>query len=156
MYSRRKCLTVEGTIAELHLDPLLNISDSESSDMEAADSNLLTKSVWKISLSCLGASSDNEPSTTDRNDSEISEQSDIETVDRWSKSDKTPNVEVFVGNPGVSVNVEDPTDIAQFVSTVIGDDLIQLFTRQSNLYHRQKVDKWKISPRSLKWTDITK
>jgi hypothetical protein len=39
---------------------------------------------------------------------------------------------------------------------VIGDDLIELFAEQSNLYHRQNVDKWKMSPISWKWTDITK
>jgi hypothetical protein len=78
-----------------------------------------------------------------------------ETVGRWSKSDKTPNVEGFLGNPGVNVDTDDPSDITQVASAVIGDDLIQLFAEQSNLYHRQNVDKWKISPKSLKWTDIT-
>jgi hypothetical protein len=39
---------------------------------------------------------------------------------------------------------------------VIGDDLVELFAEQSNLYHRQNVDKWKMSPKSLKWTDISK
>jgi hypothetical protein len=39
---------------------------------------------------------------------------------------------------------------------VIGDDLIELSAEESNLYHRQNVDQWKISPKSLKWTDITK
>jgi hypothetical protein len=39
---------------------------------------------------------------------------------------------------------------------VIGDDLIELFAEQSNLYHRQNVDKWKISAKSVKWTGITK
>jgi hypothetical protein len=39
---------------------------------------------------------------------------------------------------------------------VIGDDLVELFGEQSNLYHRQNVDKWKMSPKSRKWTAITK
>jgi hypothetical protein len=38
---------------------------------------------------------------------------------------------------------------------VIGDDLLQLFAEQSNLYHKQNVEKWKSSLKSLKWTDIT-
>jgi hypothetical protein len=45
MYSRRKCLTVEETIAELYSDPLSDISDSESRDTEMVDSNLPTKSA---------------------------------------------------------------------------------------------------------------
>jgi hypothetical protein len=123
MYSRRKCLTLEEAIAELYSDPLSDISNSESSDTETVDS------------------SDSEPSNTDSSDSETSEQSDIDSVDGWSKCDNTPNVEGLLGNPGVSVNTENTTDIAQVVSTVIGDNLIELFAEQSNLYHRQNVDK---------------
>jgi hypothetical protein len=149
-------LTVEETIAELYSDPLPDISDSESSDTETVDSNLPTKSVWKSSQFRLGDRSDSEPSNTDSSDSETSEQSDIETVDGWSKRDNTPNVEGFSGNPGVSVNTENPTNIAQVVSTMIGNDLVELFAEQSNLYNRQNVDKWKMSPKSLKWTDIIK
>ena len=48
MYSSRKGLTVEETIAEVYSDPLSDISDIESSDTETVDSNLPTKSVWKI------------------------------------------------------------------------------------------------------------
>jgi hypothetical protein len=55
----------------------------------------------------------------------------------------------------VNVAMGDPSDVTQVVSAVIGDDLLQLFTEQSNLYHKQNVEKWKISLKSLKWTDIT-
>ena len=41
------------------------------------------------------------------------------------------------------------------MSSVIGDDLIQLLTEQSNLYHSQNAEKWKVSPKTLKWSDIT-
>jgi hypothetical protein len=144
------------TIAELYSDPLSDISDSESSDTGTIDNNLPTKSVCKSSQSHLGDSSDSEPSNTDSSDSETSDQCDTETVDGWNKRDNTPKVEGFLGNPGVSVNIENPTDIAQVVSTVIGDGLIELFVEQSNLYHRQNVDRWKMSLKSQKWTDITK
>jgi hypothetical protein len=49
----------------------------------------------------------------------------------------------------------DPSDITQVVSAVTGDDLLQLFAEQSNLYHKQDVEKWKTSLKSLKLTDIT-
>jgi hypothetical protein len=153
---KRKCLTVVETEPELYSDPLSNIYNSESSDTEMVDTNLPTKSVWKSLQSHLDDSCDSEPSNTHSSDSEISEQSNIETVDRWSENDNTPAIEGFLGNPSVSVNTENPTDIAQVFSTVTGEDLIELFAEQSNLYHRQNVDQWKISPKSLKWTDITK
>lgn len=48
-------------------------------------------------------SSDGELSSTHASDSEIIEQSDTETVDRWSGIDKIPNIEKFVGNTGSDV-----------------------------------------------------
>ena len=45
----------------------------------------------------------------------------------------TPNIERFLGNPGVNVDVVDPSNITQVVSAVIGDYLIQLFDEQSDL-----------------------
>jgi hypothetical protein len=41
----------------------------------------------------------------------------------------------------VNIDIDDPSDITQFVSAVVGDDLIQLFAEQSDLYRRHKVDK---------------
>jgi hypothetical protein len=51
MYSSRKGLTGEETIAEFYSDPLSDISDVELSDTEMVDSSLPTTSVWKISVS---------------------------------------------------------------------------------------------------------
>jgi hypothetical protein len=41
------------------------------------------------------------------------------------------------------------------VNTIIGDGLIQLLIEQSNLYHRQNEQKWKMLPNTLKWSNIT-
>jgi len=30
-----------------------------------------------------------------------------------------------------------------------------LLTEQSNLYHTQNAEKWKVSPKTLKWSNIT-
>jgi hypothetical protein len=62
MHSSRRGLTVEETIAELYSDPFSDISDLESSDSERVNG------------------SDSENSSIDISESEISEQSDIETV----------------------------------------------------------------------------
>jgi hypothetical protein len=137
MRSSRKGLTVEETIAELHSDPFSDVSDLESSDAETVDS------------------SDIEHSSVDISDSEISEQSDTATVDGWIKHDKTPNSEPYLGNQSVNVAIGNPSDITQLVSMVTGDDLLQLFAKQSYLYHKQNVDKLRTSLKSLKWTDIT-
>lgn len=57
-------------------------------------------------------------------DSEISEQSDTETVNALSKSDKTPNIEWFLGNLVVNIDTNDPSDLLEVVRAVVGDDLI--------------------------------
>jgi len=41
------------------------------------------------------------------------------------------------------------------VSSIASDDLILLLTEQSNLYHSQSAEKWKVSPKTLKWSNIT-
>jgi hypothetical protein len=86
---------VEETIAELYSDPFSDVSDLESSDAETADSSLPITSVQKKSQSLSG----------DGSDSEISKQSDIETVDGWCTSDKTPNLKPFLRNQSVNVAI---------------------------------------------------
>ena len=46
--------------------------------------------------------------------------------------------------------IDNPESVVEVVSSVIGDDLILLLTEQSNLYHSQNAQKWKISPKTLR------
>jgi hypothetical protein len=39
--------------------------------------------------------------------------------------------------------------------SMAGDDLIQLLTTDSKLYHSQNAQKWEVSPKTLKWSNIT-
>ena len=41
------------------------------------------------------------------------------------------------------------------MSSIVGDDLTQLFTDQPNLYHSQDAKKWKVLPKTMKWPNIT-
>jgi len=41
------------------------------------------------------------------------------------------------------------------VSSIIDDDLILLLTEQSNPYHSQNAEKWKVLSKTLKWSCIT-
>jgi hypothetical protein len=76
-----KVPTVEETIAELHSDPFSDISDLELSNAETVGSSLPTTSVWKITQSLSGDSTDSEHSSTDISNSEINEQSDISDLE---------------------------------------------------------------------------
>jgi hypothetical protein len=124
MHSSRKGLTVEETIAELYSDPFSNVSDLESSNVETVVSAWPTTSVRKRSQSLSGDSSDSEHSSIDIDECEISEQSDIETVDGWSKHHKTPNLEPFLGNQ--SVAIDDPSDITQVLWSFSGKQPCQI------------------------------
>ena len=55
----------------------------------------------------------------------------------------------------VPLNNCNPESVVEVVSSIIGDDLIQLLTEQSNLYHSQNVEKWKVLPKTLNWSSIT-
>jgi len=41
------------------------------------------------------------------------------------------------------------------MSSIIGDDHIQLLTEQSNLYHIQNAEKCKVLSKTLKWCNTT-
>jgi len=59
------------------------------------------------------------------------------------------------GTTGLNIVIDNPESVVEVVSLVIGVDLIRLLTEQSNLYHSQNVQKWKVLPETLKWFNIT-
>jgi hypothetical protein len=71
--------------------------------------------------------------------------SDSETSDMWCKTDQKPNNEPFFGTTGLYIVTDNPESVVEVVRSVIGDDLIRLFTEQSNFYHSQNTGKWKDS-----------
>jgi len=83
------------------------------------------------------------------------ESSDDTTSDVWCKTDKKPSNEPFLGTTGLNIVIDNLESVVEVVSSVIGDDLILLLTEQSNLYHSQNAEKWKVSPKTLKWSNIT-
>jgi len=74
--------------------------------------------------------------------------------DVWCKTDKKPSNEPFLGTTGLNIVIDNPESVVEVVSSIIVDDLILLFTEQSNLYHSQNAKKWKVSPKTLKWSNI--
>jgi len=68
---------------------------------------------------------------------------------------KKPSSEPFLRTTGPNIVIDNLESVVEVVSSVIGDDLTLLLTEQSNLYHSQNAEKWKISPKTLKWSNIT-
>ena len=50
---------------------------------------------------------------------------------------KHPSNEPFLGTTGLNIVIDNPESVVEVVSSVIDDNLIQLLTEQSNLYHSQ-------------------
>ena len=79
---------------------------------------------------------------------------DDKRSDVWCKTDKKPSNEPFLGTTGLNIVNHNPESVVEVVSSIIRYDLILLLT-QSNLYHSQNVEKWKVSSKTLKWSNIT-
>ena len=68
---------------------------------------------------------------------------------------KEPSNESFLGTAGLNIVIDNPESVVEVVSSVIGDDRMQLLTEWSNLYHSQNTEKYKVTPKTLKWSIIT-
>lgn len=93
-------------------------------------------------------------------DSESSENSDDEEIDSevsntWKKRDIKVSLEKFEGTPGVQIRPNHFDSISEVVELFLGDDFFQIMCDESNRYYSQNKDKYKLSPKSGKWSDIT-
>ena len=79
----------------------------------------------------------------------------IKKSDVWCKTVKKQSSEPFLGTTGLNIVIDNHESIVEVVSLIIVDDLTQLLTEQSNLYHSQNAQKWKVMPTSLRWSNIT-
>lgn len=77
-----------------------------------------------------------------------------EHEDEWSPIDNSPILEKFLGRSGINVDTV-PESITDALDFFIGDDLFTYFGEESNRYHQQKINNFKIPKKSVKWKDIT-
>jgi hypothetical protein len=79
------------------------------------------------------------------NESDVSDQSDDEYSDVWCKTDKKkPSDKPSLRIAGLNISVDSPERIDKVVSAITDADLIQIFSEQSNLYHTQHAQQWKV------------
>ncbi|XP_020298085.1 piggyBac transposable element-derived protein 4-like [Pseudomyrmex gracilis] len=75
--------------------------------------------------------------------------------DTWSTNDKSIILEPFEGSPGVKIVPRSSKSVMDIVNLFIGSDLIEHFVRESNRYHYQIVEKYRIVSKTKKWKDVT-
>ena len=73
----------------------------------------------------------------------------------WCKTDRKPSSEPFLGTTVLNIVIHNPDSVVEVASSIIGDDLILLLTEQTNLFHSQNAEKWKVLSKTQKWSNIT-
>jgi hypothetical protein len=137
MALNRRVLKVGDNLCELFADTFSDVSDKSESQFLDSDSDVPTASSHKqFQLPTVILTSDSDTNTEEEENSE-SESSDV-----WCETDKKPSSVPFLGTSGVNNVFDHPVSVADVVNTVIGNELIWLFTEQSNIYHRQNEQKW--------------
>ncbi|XP_035731243.1 uncharacterized protein LOC118445669 [Vespa mandarinia] len=115
-------------------------SDSESQDIEESnDDDIIPRSRVFIR----------------RRISSSSETTSDEEADEWSSIDNPPDLEEFLGHPGITNMAKLPESTVDAVKLFIGDDFFAYLVAESNRYYYQNMNQFKISPKSMKWRDIT-
>jgi hypothetical protein len=143
----------EGDIlCELYADTCSDVSDdSEGEFLDSdSDSDVPTASSHKQFQPPTVVLTSDSDTNTEEEENSASESSDV-----WCETDKKPSSGPFLGTSGVNIVIYHTVSVADVMNTIIGDDLTQLLTEQSNLYHRQNEQKWKMLPKTLKWSNIT-
>jgi len=82
------------------------------------------------------------PSYSDKEQSANESDDDDETLDSavstWVKTDKTPNLGTFTGNPGVKQIPSDPTKVSQVTGLFLGDTFFDMLCEETNLLKKKK------------------
>ena len=153
MALHRNVLQEDDILCQLYADTCSNVSDYSDSESSDSDSDVPTSSCKQLQSSVVVVTSDNKTSTIEEESSEP-ENSDDKTSDVWCKTDEKPSSEPFLGTTGLNIVIDNPESVVEFVSSIIGDNLILLLSEQSNLYHSQNAEKWIVSPKTWKWSNI--
>ena len=119
----------EGISAELLADTLSDVPDDADSD-----------SVNKSEQSAKKIEDDHE--TLDS------------AVSTWIKTDKTPNLGPFTGNPGVKQIPSDPTKVSQITGLFLGDMFFDMLCEETNRYYLQNQEKYVTGSKGLEWSDV--
>jgi len=102
------------------------------------------------------ADSDSE-NKSEQSANEIEDDDEIldSAVSTWIKTDKTPNLWPFTGNPGVKQIPSDPTKVSQITGLFFGDTFFDMLCEETNIYYLQNQEKYVTVSKGLKWSDVT-
>jgi len=129
-------------------DTLSDVPDDADSD---SDSSIIGNRQNKI-VHPLPSYSDSEQSANESDDDDETLDSAVST---WVKTDKTPKLGPFTGNPGMKQIPSDPTKVSQVTGLFLGDTFFDMLCEETNLYYLQNQEEYVTCPKGLKWSEVT-
>jgi len=145
MALHKNVLQEDDILHELCADTRSDVSDNRDNESLDGDSDISTTiSRKQLQSFVVVVISDSETSKIEEEFSEP-QHSDDKTSDVWCKTDKKPSNESFLGTTGLNIVIDNPESVVEVMGSIAGDNLILLLTKQSNLYHSQNAEKWKVS-----------
>ena len=146
----KKYLTEDEISAEVLADTLSDVPDNADSDSENdSDSSIIGNRQKKI-VHPLPSYSDSEQSANESDDDDTLESA----VSTWVKTDKTPNLGPFTGNPEVKQVPSDPTKVSRVTGLFLGDRFFDMLCQETNIYYLQNQEKYVTGSKGLKWSDV--
>ena len=139
----KKYLTEDKISAEVLADTLSDVPDNADSD---SDSSIIGNRQNKI-VQPLPSYSESEQRTNESDNDTLDS-----AVSTWVKTDKTPNLGPFTGNPGVKQIPSDPTKVSQVTGLFLGDTFFDMLCEEMNVYYLQNQEKYVTGSKGLKWS----
>ena len=149
---KEKYLTENEISAELLADTLSDVPEDADSDNENdSDSSIIVNRQNKT-VHPLLSYNDSEQCANEGDDDNETLDSAVST---WVKTDKTPNLGPFTGNPGVKQIPSDLTKVSQVTGLFLGDIFFDMLCEETNLHYLQNQEKYVTGSKGLKWSDAT-
>ncbi|XP_022910660.2 piggyBac transposable element-derived protein 4-like [Onthophagus taurus] len=146
-------MSEKNCIGEFYLDDLSDCphsySGSNSGDESDGSDIIIRKRGSVLPLRC-SDSEDDEISNNEDDTNNIEDDDDI-----WLTEDEAVILEPFEGSPGIKIMPSSTENVMDSVNLFIGMDFFEYLVKESNRYHYQTIQKYKIPSRAKKWTDIT-
>jgi len=133
--------------AELLVDTLSDVPDDADSDSENDSDSSIIGNRQNKTVHPLLSYSDSEQSANESDDDDETLDSVVST---WVKTDKTPNLGPFTGNPGVKQIPSDPMKVSQVIGLFLGDTFFDMLCEETNLYYLQNQEKYVTCSKGLK------
>jgi hypothetical protein len=133
-------------------DTLSDVPDDADSDSENDSGSSVIGNRQNKIVHPLPSYSDSEQSAKESDEDDETLDSAVST---WVKTDNTPNLGPFTGNPGVKQIPSDPMKVSQVTGLFLGDTFLDMLCEETNLYYLQNQEKYVTCSKGFKWSDIT-